>query len=89
MIIRKIQPSDNPFLAQIIRKIFEEFEAPKTGTAYADPILDTLFEVYEKPKSFYFVVEDNGKILGGGRLAPLEMLSHFEVSAQHDNMKVC
>lgn len=78
MIIRKIQPSDNPFLAEIIRSIFDEFDAPKTGTAYADPNLDMLFEVYQKPNSIYFVVEDKGEIFGGGGLAPLAMQNQVQ-----------
>lgn len=57
MKIRKIEPQDNAQIAKVIRDIFDELDAPKEGTAYADPILDTLFEVYQKPKSVYYVVE--------------------------------
>ncbi len=74
--IRKIEPQDNQTLAVVIRNVFEELNAPKEGTAYADPILDTLFEVYQKPRSIYFVVEKNGKIYGGGGLAPLQNASN-------------
>lgn len=72
MILRKIQPEDNEQIAKVIRDIFDELNAPKEGTAYADPILDQLFEVYQRPKSVYFVVENNGEVIGGGGLAPLE-----------------
>ncbi|BCY29701.1 GNAT family N-acetyltransferase [Flavobacterium okayamense] len=72
MILRKIQPQDNEGIAKVIRDIFDELNAPKEGTAYADPILDQLFEVYQKPKSIYFVIENEGKVIGGGGLAPLE-----------------
>lgn len=72
MRIRNIQPEDNPKIAKVIRNVFIELDAPKVGTAYADPILDTLFEVYQKPKSTYFVIENDGVILGGGGIAPLE-----------------
>jgi putative acetyltransferase len=72
MILRKIQPQDNEQIAKVIRNIFDELNAPKEGTAYADPILDQLYEVYQKPKSIYFVVENEGKVIGGGGLAPLE-----------------
>ena len=47
MIIREIQQKDNAQIAKVIRDIFHELDAPKVGTAYADPILDTLFEVYQ------------------------------------------
>ena len=34
--------------------------------------MDTLFEVYNKQKTIYFVVEHEGKIVGGSGIAPLE-----------------
>ena len=63
--IRKIEPKDNPKIASVIRNIFEELEAPKVGTAYDDPHLNTLFEVYQAENEMYFVVEEDGIILGG------------------------
>ncbi|MCO6174028.1 GNAT family N-acetyltransferase [Flavobacterium sp. NRK F10] len=75
MIIRKIEWKDNAQIAKVIRDIFDELDAPKTGTAYADPILDTLYEVYQKPRSVYYVVEKDGQVLGGGGIAPLENAS--------------
>lgn len=72
MLIRKIEKKDNAQIAKVIRDVFVELEAPKVGTAYADPILDTLFEVYDKEDSIYFVVEQEGRIIGGGGIAPLD-----------------
>jgi putative acetyltransferase len=72
MLIRVIQQKDNASIAKVIRDIFHELEAPKVGTAYADPILDTLYEVYQAPRSVYYVVELDGKVLGGCGVAPLE-----------------
>jgi putative acetyltransferase len=72
MLIREIQQKDNEQIASVIRTIFHELDAPKVGTAYADPILDTLFEVYQESKTKYFVVEKEGKIVGGCGIAPLE-----------------
>jgi putative acetyltransferase len=72
MLIREIQQKDNASIAKVIRDIFHELEAPKVGTAYADPILDTLYEVYQAPRSVYYVVELDGKVLGGCGVAPLE-----------------
>lgn len=63
--IRKIEPKDNLKIASVIRNIFEELDAPKVGTAYADPHLNTLFEVYQAENEIYFVVEEDGIILGG------------------------
>ncbi len=72
MKIREIQNTDNQAIAQLIRVVFDELHIPKTGTAYEDPYLDFMFEEYRKPKSAYFVVENNGKIIGGAGVAPLE-----------------
>ena len=72
MLIREIQQKDNESIAKVIRDIFHELDAPKVGTAYADPILDTLYEVYQAPRSKYYVVEKEGKVVGGCGVAPLE-----------------
>ena len=72
MLIREIQQKDNESIAKVIRDIFYELDAPKVGTAYADPILDTLYEVYQAPRSKYYVVEKEGKVVGGCGVAPLE-----------------
>ena len=72
MLIREIQQKDNASIAKVIRDIFHELDAPKVGTAYADPILDTLYKVYQEPRSIYYVVELEGKVVGGCGVAPLE-----------------
>jgi putative acetyltransferase len=76
--IRKIEPKDNLKIASVIRNIFEELDAPKVGTAYADPHLDTLFEVYQAENEIYFVVEADGIILGGCGIGNL-MDSEFKI----------
>jgi len=73
IIIREIQKQDNVSIAAVIRKVLEDLNVPKVGTAYADPQLDWLFESYEQePKGAYFVVEKEGKILGGAGVGPLK-----------------
>ena len=72
MLIREIQQKDNESIAKVIRDIFHELNAPKVGTAYADPILDTLYEVYQEPRSIYYVVQKDGNVVGGCGVAPLE-----------------
>ncbi|MDP5097741.1 MAG: GNAT family N-acetyltransferase [Flavobacterium sp.] len=72
MLIREIQQKDNESIAKVIRNIFHELDAPKVGTAYADPILDTLYEVYQESRSVYYVVENEGKVVGGCGVAPIE-----------------
>lgn len=70
--IREIQKSDNVAIARVIRDVLIEHNVPKVGTAYADPSLDYMFENYSAPKSMYFVVEKEGKIIGGAGIAKLE-----------------
>ena len=72
MIIRPIEKKDNAQIAQTIRTVLIELNVPKVGTAYADPHLDYLFETYDKPKAIYFVVETEGKIIGGAGISQLE-----------------
>lgn len=79
MIIREIQSEDNEQIADVIRQVFMSDNYPKTGTAFADPQLDFMFENYDVPKSIYFVVEDDDvnsalyrKIVGGAGIAQLE-----------------
>jgi putative acetyltransferase len=71
-VVRRIEKKDNQAVAELIRAVFDELNIPKVGTAYADSYLDLMFEEYKKPQSAYFVVENNGKILGGAGVAPLE-----------------
>ncbi|MDR0219247.1 MAG: GNAT family N-acetyltransferase [Enterobacteriaceae bacterium] len=70
--IRLITPQDNAGIAAVIRAVSAEhgLTADK-GFAVADPILDTLYEVYSQPRSAYWVVEMAGKVVGGGGVAPL------------------
>lgn len=70
--IRFIEPHDNPKIARVIREVLMTVGAPKKGTAYEDKTLDKLFETYNIPRCAFFVVEENGKILGGAGISPLE-----------------
>lgn len=70
--IREIQAKDNPKIAKAIRNILIEYGVPKVGTAYADTILDTLFEAYTTENAIYFVIEKEGEIYGGAGIKQLE-----------------
>ena len=72
MIIRLIEKKDNAALANIVRSVFIELKAPTVGTAYADVSLENMFETYQQPQTVYFVVEDDGKIIGGAGISRLE-----------------
>ena len=70
--IRPIEPQDNPFVEALIKSVFDELSLPKTGTAYEDLSLKTMFENYNRENSMYFVLEKEGKIIGGAGIAVLE-----------------
>jgi putative acetyltransferase len=73
MLIRPIKKEDNQRLAEIIRGVFEEYDAPRVGTVFSDPTTDFLYELFEKqPKSILWVAENEGKILGCCGLLPIE-----------------
>ena len=71
-LIREIQPEDNSAIAAVIRAVFITDDFPKTGTAFADKQLDSMFEAYHKPRAVYYVVVQNGKIVGGGGISQLD-----------------
>lgn len=72
ILIREIQQIDNQTIADVIRNVFISDNYPKTGTAFEDPQLDCMFETYDKPKSAYFVIEIDGKIVGGAGISQLQ-----------------
>lgn len=74
-IIRPIQKKDNPQIASVIRKVLIDHGVPKVGTAYADKALDCMFETYDKERASYFVVEEEGKIIGG---AGIDQLANYK-----------
>jgi len=75
MKIRPIKQSDNPALANIIRATLTEFGANHPGTVYYDSSTDALFELFKRPRSVYYVAEnEDGKIVGGGGIYPTDEL---------------
>ncbi|MGB9096566.1 GNAT family N-acetyltransferase [Erwinia sp.] len=71
--VRPITLADNPQIAQVIRDVSAEFGlTADKGFTVADPNLDHLFELYSEPDSAYWVIELEGKIVGGGGVAPLQ-----------------
>ncbi|MFX0556817.1 GNAT family N-acetyltransferase [Maribacter sp. CXY002] len=71
-IIREIKKEDNAAVATVVRKVLVDLGVPKVGTAYADKALDHMFENYDVPKATYFVVEQDGQIIGCAGVAQLD-----------------
>ncbi|MGZ5253875.1 MAG: GNAT family N-acetyltransferase [Flavitalea sp.] len=72
--IRNIQPSDNPFIAKVIRDTLAEFGANHPGTVYYDETTDHLSDLFSVRGSTYFIAEEDGVILGGVGIYPTEGL---------------
>lgn len=72
MIVRAITKQDNKIVADLIRTSLKEFKLDKPGTAYFDPQLDNLSNYYKEiAQAEYYVVEDEGNIVGCGGFAPI------------------
>ncbi|UWX53638.1 GNAT family N-acetyltransferase [Maribacter litopenaei] len=71
-IIREIRPSDNKEVARVVREVLVEMGVPKVGTAYADAVLDCMFETYDVSRATYFVIDDGGEIIGCAGVAQLD-----------------
>lgn len=70
--IREIQPKDNQQVKKVVQTVLVEMGVPKVGTAYEDESLNDMHAEYDKPRMAYFVVEEEGKIIGCAGIAPLE-----------------
>jgi putative acetyltransferase len=69
--VRKITSTDNSAIAIIIRTVMPEFGASGQGFAIHDLEVDDMFSAYGVDRAVYFVCEENGKLIGGGGIAPL------------------
>jgi len=72
--LRPILKEDNREIARIIRQVLAEFGANKPGTVYFDPTTDALFELFSEKESAYFIMESDGKIIGGSGIFPTQGL---------------
>jgi len=71
-LIRPIRPADDPAMAEIICEVMTSFGAFGPGFAINDPEVDAMSAHYPEPRAIFFVVEDGGRVLGGGGIAPLD-----------------
>lgn len=72
--IRHIQPSDDPILANIIRKTMEEFGVNRLGTVYYEESTDHLSNIFTTPRSVYYVAIADRTLVGGAGIYPTEGL---------------
>jgi putative acetyltransferase len=69
--IRPIEPRDDAAVAAIIRAVMPEFGADGPGFAIHDPEVGHMSSAYAGPRAAYFVVEIDGRVVGGAGIAPL------------------
>ncbi len=71
MKIRQIEKTDNRFIEQIIRECLIEFGGNREGLAWADDSMHDLYSYYNSADNrAYWIVEENGQVLGGCGIAP-------------------
>jgi len=74
MTIRPIEMRDQAPLARLIRAVFEEYGAPLVHTVYDDPRTWHICETMQREDATYWVVEEDGEVMGGCGFFPTEGL---------------
>ena len=72
MQIRKIEPSDNLQVKQVVIDVMSAYNCVGEGYSILDPELDNMYAAYSDNRSvFYVISHDHERILGCGGIAPL------------------
>ena len=72
--IRNIRSYDNAMLAKIVKDTMAEFGVNRPNTVYYDPTTNALYEMFQKERAIYNVVEINNEIVGGAGIYPTDGL---------------
>ena len=70
MIIRHLEEKDNRAIEKVIRDCLIEFGGNREGLAWADPSLSRLYDYYNQEGRAYWVIEQEGEVVGGCGIAP-------------------
>lgn len=71
-LLRSIEARDDAAIAAIIREVMPSFGACGPGFALSDPEVDAMSAAYAAPRSMYLVIEEQGRVIGGAGIAPLD-----------------
>lgn len=71
VLIRPIEPGDDPEVESIIRKVMTSYGLDRPGSALHDPEVGNMASAYRQDGSRYFVGEFDGKLVGGSGIGPL------------------
>lgn len=77
IILREIEEQDNQIIGEIVQSSLASKGLALKGTAYYDPYLFKLFDVYQRGNAKYWVLEKNGQVIGGGGVGPFN--SHKDI----------
>jgi putative acetyltransferase len=69
--IRPVQAADDAALGTLIREVMKSVGADVAGSSIHDTEVDAMCASYSEPRAAYFVVEQDGRVLGGGGIGPL------------------
>jgi len=69
--IRPINQADNPAVADLIKKVMTSYKCVGEGYSIEDPEVNDMFGAYNDPRSIFYVIESEDKILGCGGIAQL------------------
>ncbi len=69
---RPIQKQDKEQVAVLIRTVMTEFGCVGEGYSINDPEIDDMFHAYNREGAAFFVIENEGRVVGCGGIAPLE-----------------
>lgn len=72
--LRQLEKDDNAELANLIRAVFHEFDAPTEGTVYSDPTTDDLFLLFKRESSVLWVATTDEVLLGCCGIYPSDNL---------------
>ena len=70
-LLRPITAADDAAMAHVIRTVMPEFGASGPGFALGDPVVDFMSAAHTVPGAAYFVLEHEGRVVGGGGIAGL------------------
>lgn len=68
--LRAIEEKDNQAVGEIVQASLSSRGLDLPGTAYFDPHLFSLYAYYQLPKRAYWVLEKEGKVIGGCGIGP-------------------
>lgn len=70
--IRPIEAQDDDAVAHVIRTVMPRYGASGPGFAIHDPEVTAMHAAFTRPRTRYLVVEQGGRVVGGGGIAPLD-----------------